>query len=84
MIKSFSIRINIIKLLSTLSIYRVKLVKLEKSVFEVSRAFQVILGQLEKEVPLAKKGLEEIQVETVVSGNPESKDRPDPKEIWVN
>lgn len=59
------------------------MVELGTSVFEVSREFQVILGQLEKEVRSVKKGLKEIQVETVVSGNPESMDRLDQKEIQV-
>ena len=59
------------------------MVKLAKSVFEVSGESQVILGQLEKEVRLVKKGLKEIQVETVVLGKPESKGKLDRKEIRV-
>ena len=59
------------------------MVKLEISVFEVSGESQVILGQLEKEVRLVKKGLKEIRVETVVLGNPESKGKLDRKEIRV-
>ena len=59
------------------------MVKLGTSVFEVSRESQVILGQLEKEVRSVKKGLKEIRAEPVVSGNPESMDRLDQKEIRV-
>ena len=59
------------------------MVKLGTSVFVVSRESKVILGQLEKEVRLVKKGLKEIQVKTVVSGNPESKDSLDRKGMQV-
>ena len=59
------------------------MVKLEISVLEVSGESLAILGQLEKEVGLAKKGLKEIRVETVVLENPESKGKLDRKEIRV-
>ena len=72
-----------LKFLSDLFIHRAKLVKLEISVFEASGESLAILGQLEKEVGLAKKGLKEIRVETVVLENPESKGKLDRKEIRV-